>query len=293
MGAYFIGMYVVMGATGHVGGAVTRALLDAGHEVRIITRDASKAARFPGAQAVEVDVRDAQALRRAFQGARRGFLLNPPAPTSGDVDREERATVGAILAALDGSRLEAVVADSTYGAQPGEHLGDLGVLYDFERGLQRQEVPFTVVRGAYYFSNFDALLEPARAQGVLPTMMPASMQLPMVAPEDIGHAAAKLLMDGSTGRLVHVEGPERHTFADVARAFGRALARDVKPVETPRAQWVAQFRQIGFSAEAAQSFANMTAATVDSREPFPSDPVRGSTTLQAYIDRLVQRAGSR
>lgn len=291
--AYLLGMYVIMGATGHVGGAVTRALREAGADVRIVTRDARKAARFAGAHAVEVDVHDVAALRGAFQGARRAFLLNPPAPPSSDTDREERATAEAIVAALDGSGLEAVVAASTYGAQPGERIGDLSVLYGFEQALRRQTIPCTIVRGAYYYSNFDALLEPARARGELPTMIPGSLRLPMVAPEDIGRVAARLLQDPAPGALVHVEGPERLTFADVARAFGRALARDVAVVEIPRDAWVHAFRELGFSAAAAQAFANMMAATVDGRAPYPRDPVRGPTTLQAYIDALVRAGATR
>jgi uncharacterized protein YbjT (DUF2867 family) len=275
-------MYIVMGATGHVGGAVAGALLRAGREVTVITRDARKAPA--GAQVAELDVRDVSALRDAFRRGRRAFVLNPPADPSTDTDREERATVAAILQALEGSGLEYVVAASTYGAQPGVRIGDLSVLYELEQGLPRA-VPHVIVRSAYYYTNFDALLEPARA-GLLPTMMPAEFTLPMVAPADIGHLAAQLLMEPTERRLVHVEGPERHDFNDVARAFAKALAREVRVEVTPRSEWEASFRQLGFSPEAARAYANMTAATVDGCE-LPSEPIRGSTTLQAYVDALV------
>ena len=43
---------------------------------------------------------------------KRAFLLNPPAAPSSDTDVEERATVAAIVEALEGSGLEKVVAAS-------------------------------------------------------------------------------------------------------------------------------------------------------------------------------------
>lgn len=54
-----------------------------------------------------------------------------------------------ILTALDGSGIGKVVAQSTYGAQPGADIGDLGVLHEMEEALAAASVPSTVVRGAY------------------------------------------------------------------------------------------------------------------------------------------------
>ena len=94
------------------------------------------------------------------------MLINPPAEVATDTDVEERKTASSILAALENSGLERVVAESTYGAQPCEHCGDLGILFEFERGLRAQKVPTSIIRGAYYFSNWDASLQSARDQEV-------------------------------------------------------------------------------------------------------------------------------
>jgi uncharacterized protein YbjT (DUF2867 family) len=91
---------------------------------------------------------DVDALRAILRTGRRAFLLNPPADPSTDTDEQERRSVAAILQALEGSGLERVVAESTMGAQPGERLGDLNVLYEFEQGLRRQPIPASVIRRA-------------------------------------------------------------------------------------------------------------------------------------------------
>jgi hypothetical protein len=60
-----------------------------------------------------------------------------PAKPSTDTVAEEQKTLSSILKALENSGIEKVVAESTYGAQPGEGVGDLGVLYDMEEQLKK------------------------------------------------------------------------------------------------------------------------------------------------------------
>lgn len=181
-----------------------------------------------------VDVGDAKALRAIFRTGQRAFLLNPPAPVSGDKDTEERRTASAIVEALDGSGLEKVVAQSTFGAQAGRRKGDLSVLYEFEGALQAQPIPVTIQRGAYYMSNWASMVDAAR-QGILPSMFPSDFPLPMVAPAGLGREAASLLRQGPehTG-TIHIEGPERYKPRDVAHAFAASLGRSVDVAVTPR-----------------------------------------------------------
>ena len=282
-------MIIVLGATGYVRSAVVENLLQAGASVTAVVRDEEKAAslRARGVAIANVNVGDAEALRAVLRTGRRAFLLNPPAPVSGDTDTEERRTALAILEALNGSGLEGVVAQSTYGAQPGRGKGDLSVLFEFEEALRAQPIPVMIQRGAYYMSNWDLIVDAAH-QGVLPSMFPADFALPMVAPSDLGREAASLLRhEFEHAKTVHTEGPERYTPQDVANAFAASLNRPVKVAVTPQWEWVGAFRKLGFSEEAARSFAGMTAVTLDSRSKLPSDPRRGSTTLEEYVGNLV------
>jgi uncharacterized protein YbjT (DUF2867 family) len=282
-------MHIILGGTGHVGSAVARTLLAKGEPVTIVGHDPEKADewRKRGAEFACVDVRDEAALRAVFRKGRRAFLLNPPAPPSTDTDTEERRTIAAILAALDGSGIEKVVAESTYGAQPGERLGDLSTLYELERGLAGQPIPATIQRGAYYFSNWDVAIESARTRGVIQSFFPEDFALPMVAPEDLGRTAARFLTEAleRTG-LHHVEGPEHYTPADVAAAFAEALGRPVRVEIVPRDEWIGTFRAIGFSEAAAISYARMTALTLDG-PAMPDDPLRGTISLRDYVDTLA------
>lgn len=280
-------MFVVMGATGHVGAAVAQALLAQGEAVTILTRHPDRADgwRAKGAAVARADADDTDSLRAAFRLGRRAFLLNPPANPKGDTDATELRTIGTILAALDGSDLEKVVAASTYGALPAEGVGDLSTLWRLEEGLRAQPIPAAINRGAYYMTNWMTFADEVKRAGVLRSLFPADTLMPMVAPADLGRAAAKrLLSQDDDAEVVHVEGPERYTPADVADAFASALGRDVRVEVAPREAWLSIFKAQGFSDAAARAYVRMTAASLDGDFAAPVAPERGSTTLRAFVE---------
>lgn len=284
-------MYVIMGGTGHVGSATVEALLAQAAPVIVLTRNATHGEqwRAKGARIVEADAEDVESLRAAFRLGRRAFILNPPAPPSTDTDAVERHTVANILAALDGSGLEKIVAQSTAGAQPGERLGDLSVLWELEEGLRNQSIPAAINRAVYYMSNWDGLLDTVRTTGKLPTLLPADLALPMVAPQYMGEiAAARLLSPVSDVGVRYVQGPRLYSPNDVAQAFSQALGRPVEVQVIPRDRWEQAFLDLGFSPAAAQSYTRMTEVSVNSGFEIVEDGLRGTTTIDAYIQALVR-----
>ncbi|MGX9115292.1 hypothetical protein ACWTU6_01150 [Mesorhizobium sp. BHbsci] len=52
-----------------------------------------------------------------------------------------------------------IVAQSTYGARPGDRCGDLNILYELEQQLRGQPIPASIIRAAYYMSNWDSVLK--------------------------------------------------------------------------------------------------------------------------------------
>lgn len=283
-------MHIIMGGTGHVGSETAKALLQAGEAVGIITRDAggADALRDAGAEIIEANVDDVASLRAAFRRGRGAFLLNPPSDTSKDSDTIERRQVANILAALDGSGLEKLVAESVGAARAGDRIGDLSVLWELQEGLAKQPIPASINGAGYYLSNWDAQLESVRKTGRLATMFPAHLKLPLVAPADLGRAAAERLMSSIDDVGIRfIVGPEHYSSQQVADAFARALGRDVELDVTPPGQLEAAFRELGFSNLSAQSYARMTRAAIEQAGDTALEVWRGEVTLDAYIDALV------
>ncbi|WP_199320488.1 hypothetical protein [Leptolyngbya sp. FACHB-261] len=121
------------------------------------------------------------------------------------------------------------------------------------------------------------------------TLYPENFKLPMVAPSDIGEIAARLMTEPIEQTGIHyVEGPDRYSSQDVAVAFATALGRPVFAESIPRDQWLVTFKSIGFSNEAAESFANMTAVTLNETFPNLNSVERGATSLHNYLSQMVQ-----
>ncbi|RCJ22535.1 NmrA family transcriptional regulator [Nostoc minutum NIES-26] len=283
-------MHIILGGNGHVGSAVAQTLLSQGEPVTIVSRSCASIPKWHkrGAMVEVVDVHNTVELRRVFALGKRLFLLNPPADPATDTDVEERKSLASILEAITDSGLEKIVAESTYGAQPGSQIGDLGVLYEMEQQLAAQSIPFSIIRAAYYMSNWDFSLQSAKQDGVIYTFFPTDFALPMVAPRDIGQLAARLMKQPIENTGLHnIEGPERYSSLNVAQAFAKVLLKPVKVMETPRHQWIKTMQNMGFSNSAAASFSNMTTLALEAEMP-PRDLVtRGVVSLESYIAELA------
>ena len=183
------------------------------------------------------------------------------------------------------------MAASTYGARPGQGIGDLTTLWALEEGLRRQPIPAAINRGAYYMTNWAGLLETVTQTGKLPSMFPADMPMPMVAPADLGEAAAaRLLTPVEDVGVRYVEGPQRYTPQDVAQAMARTLGRGVAVEVAPRDRWETIYKGLGFSDEAARAYVRMTAVTLDEGFDMLSDVVRGHVSLAEFSAAAVVQA---
>ncbi len=112
-------MFAVTGITGQVGGAVARALLAAGRNVRAVVRDAKKGDTWArqGCEVALADMNDATALTRAFTGTEGVLILLPPNFDPEPGLPEVRTILRALHVALTHARPERVVSISTVGAQ--------------------------------------------------------------------------------------------------------------------------------------------------------------------------------
>jgi uncharacterized protein YbjT (DUF2867 family) len=281
-------MHIITGGTGQIGSVLAEALLKKGEPVTIVSRSSKAAAEWKakGARFAVADIYDTDALHGIFKTGKSIFLLNPPADPMTDTTVQERKTVASLLAALKHTKVEKVVAASTLGAQPGDNIGDLGVLYELEQGVANLSFPYGIIRSGYYMSNWAQSLPSVKKSGELISFLPADLKIPMVSPQDIGELAARLMTEKNVPELTAIQGPELYSPQDVATAFSRVFEKQVTVKVIPQEDWVAAFKSAGFSDKAAVSYANMTKITVQHLE-IPKDFVKGKTSLQEYINNLV------
>jgi len=284
-------MHIITGGTGRVGSALAEALLRKGEKVTIISRSSKSAKEWmsKGAQIAVADVYDTVALHEIFNKGKSIFILNPPADPMTDTPLQERKTAASLVEALKNSNAEKVVVESTLGAQPGYSIGDFGVLYELEQNVAKLSYPYSIIRPAYYMSNWVEQLPIIKENGELMSFFPVDLKFPMVAPPDIGELAADLMMANNTPNINSIHGPELYSARDVAEAFSQALGKKVKVKVIPKDQWKATFMSMGFSEQGAESYTNMTQISLSDFEKATDTTgfIKGKITLQKYINSLI------
>lgn len=281
-------MYAVTGITGQVGGAVARALLDAGRQVRAVVRDAGKgiAWRDRGCEVALADLSDVAATTDALRGVQAAFLLIPPLFDPAPGFPEVRNLVAGLRTAILEARPGRLVCLSTIGAQATRPnlLGQLGLV---EEALGNLPLPVAFLRAAWFMENFAGDVAAARG-GKLPSFLqPLGKPFPMVATADIGRLAASMLQEHWTGRrVVELEGPARVTPHEVAIAFGKVLTHPVEVEVRPRDTWEALFLSQGMRNPTPR--AQMLDGFNEGWLEFQGNPLKGETPIDHVLADLIE-----
>ncbi len=162
-------MITVMGATGNVGGGITRKLLEAGQDVRALGRSERKLAELEriGAGTLAGDAADPGYLSRAFSGADAVFTLLPYDPFAPGYVAMSNRVGEAIVDAIGESGVGHVVALSSIGADMSSGTGFVVSLHDQEQRLrQLEDTNVMALRPGSFFENFYAALEMIEEQAI-------------------------------------------------------------------------------------------------------------------------------
>lgn len=240
-------MFAVMGVTGQVGRQVAQNLLNADQAVRVLVRDAAKAADWSaaGCEVAQVSVQDAASLAKAVAGVDGVFLMIPPDYDPAPGFPEIRSIIDSVTAAVESAKPGRLVFLSTVGA----HVEQFSLLNNarmIEAAMRRLSVPAGFLRAAWFMENAKWDLETA-SKGMIPSFLqPLDHPIPMVATADIGLAVAQMLMEDWQGtRVVELEGPRRYSANDIAEGYAATLGCTVRTEIVPRDTWDGLFRSQG------------------------------------------------
>ncbi|OAN33427.1 SDR family oxidoreductase [Microbacterium sp. H83] len=244
---------LVLGATGYIGGRLTPRLLNGGYRVRVLARDAARAASFPwgpDCEIVEGSADDADAVAEAFRDVDVVYyLIHSMTAGRGFEESDERAAQTVADAAV-AARAHRIVYLG--GLHPDDvklsphlrsrvHVGEI---------FLRSGVPTLVLQAGVVIGSGSASFEMIRhLTDVLP-YMPAPKwvrnRIQPIAVRDVLHyllGAARL--DGDVNRAVDIGGPDVLRYGQMMNGYAveaglpqRAIA--ALPVLTPglASHWV-------------------------------------------------------
>lgn len=291
-------MIAIMGAGGQTGGAVLRRLRAAGAEVRAIGRNAGRlrAAFGPDVAVAEADAADPARLAAAFAGARAAYVLCAPSPVSPDVMAEAEVISRGVAAALRMAGVPHAVALSSEGAHLPAGSGVVRVLNIFERTLDGAAPALTLLRATYFAENLAAGFGPARAAGVLPSLLqPLDRRVRMVSVADIAAVATEALLGPAPAgrRILDLVGPAEVSPDEAAAVLAGLLGRPVAAIAPPREAWEGEMVAAGLGADYARLLAELAdAINADALgfEPGAGTLRRGTTGLAEALRALLPAA---
>jgi NAD(P)H dehydrogenase (quinone) len=219
--------FVIAGGTGTVGSKVTRELLAHGHQVRVLTRDAGRAAERLGWQdnleLFQVDLEDPRQLAEGFSQGDRVYVGLGGSMTQ---VRDESALIDAAAAAGAGY----LVKLSCEGVDSSTSNVVLDVHRAVEAHLADSGIPSTLVRPSTFI---DAIVRIA-SQFIPQDAWGGNSDggaCTFIDTRDVAEVFASLLQQGPdthAGRAYTPTGPEAVTMARVAELISAAAGREVR-----------------------------------------------------------------
>ncbi|MFF8835783.1 SDR family oxidoreductase [Streptomyces sp. NPDC015130] len=256
---------LVTGATGTVGRQVVAELLDRGHQVRALTRDASRAGLPAGVEVVQGDLTEPDGLAEALEGVTGLHLITFAGPYFAPLETGPRILE---LARAAGVRRVTVL-----------HGGGPTLLEDAVRA--EESLAWTVLMPVEFMANALEWAPGISARDEVREPFVSRLSA-MVHEGDIGAVAAVALTEeGHGGSEYVITGPELLTVGDKVAAIAAARGREISLAELTREEAVARWRAeghpedvIGFLLEAYGNTPEVGRTVVDTVEKVTGRPAR-------------------
>ena len=220
---------LVTGATGNAGGAVVRALVSSGEQVRAVVREVNRMPLPAGVEEVAGDLNKPGTLVPHLEGVTAAFLL------AGYEGLEET------LANMRRAEVERVVLLSSSAAPSGDLTNAVARYHILsERAVRDSGLRWTFLQPNTFMTNTFQWL-PQLHQGDVIRAPFADVSVATIDPDDIGAVAAvALTSDANDGRALRLSGPESLSPADrvaiLAKTLGRELRFEAQSNEDARAE---------------------------------------------------------
>ena len=231
-------MILVVGATGTLGGMVTRRLLEKGRTVRILVRPNSDAGELEaaGAEPITGDLRDRASLDAACRGVDAVVTTaNSAARGGGDnpqtVDLEGNRN---LVEAARGAGVKRFVFVSALGVDPDSPVPFFAAKGMTERTLRESGLEYTILAPNLFMEVWIGMMVGMPLQTGQPVTLVGEgrRKHSFVSNRDVAEFAVAVVdHPAAKNQYIPIGGPEALSWREVVATFERVLGRDI-PVRT-------------------------------------------------------------
>lgn len=241
---------VVAGGTGFLGRHISRALIDNGHEVTVLTRAPDKVSKIPdleGANAARADVTEPHTLKGVLSGAKGvvGAVQFPNHPVEVPrkgltYNRFDREGTEHLLAEAKNAGIERYVYISGAGADPGSDRTWYRAKGRAERAIERSDLAYSILRPSWAYGPEDRALNRfaaiSRFSPIVPRLGVRPQRIQPVFVDDIALAVRRIFESPDAwGRVFEIGGPKVLTMDEIIRTMLEVVGRRRLIVPVPTA----------------------------------------------------------
>jgi uncharacterized protein YbjT (DUF2867 family) len=252
---------ILTGSIGHISKPLAQSLIDAGHDVSIISskKENTEAIEALGARPLIGSVESADFITQAFKDADAVYLMIPPTWNVADWLTYQKNVSHNFVNAISANGIKKVVVLSSIGAHMINGAGPIDGLAYLE-GLINElpEINATYLRPSYFYYNFFSMIPLIKANGFMGSNIPDTHTIVLTHTNDIVEAAFQAFNENVEGKkIVYIASDERN-LSDVAKTLGSAIGiADLKWVEFTDEQSLGGMLQAGLPETIAKGYVTM------------------------------------
>ena len=251
---------IVSGSLGNIGKPLTAKLVDAGHDVTVISSSPDRKTDIEnlGAKAAIGSVSDAAFLLETLKGSDALFAMTPPNLGGANVIANTTAAGKSFAEAIEEAKVKRVVMLSSIGADLPSGTGPITGLHNIEKLYNELNTSVTFLRAGFFFTNFYNDVPLVKGAGIIGSNYPSDIKIPYVHPEDIAQAVAEELQHTPAGKNIRYIISDVRTPGEAAKILGTAIAKPELPwIEFTDEQALEGMAQAGIPEEIAKLYAEM------------------------------------
>ncbi|MFC7057849.1 NAD(P)H-binding protein [Halovenus salina] len=236
---------LVLGATGFVGGSLVPALLEAGHEVRALSRnrDRATATLDDRVEVVEGDVLDPETLDGVFEGIELVYYLVHSMDAGGQYEQRDRQAADNVATAASEAGVDRLIYLGGLGETGNDLSTHLASRREVEGRLADGEYDLTTFRAAIVVGagseSFEMVRQMVKRIPVMitPTWVRTPAQ-PIAISDVVAYLSKAATTPETAGKTLEIGGPEVLSYEEMMRrtaaVMGRRLYVFPVPFLTPK-----------------------------------------------------------